>query len=217
MKKFIFISDFDGTMTERDFYHIVIDRYLGDAGKQLYHKWKAGEYKDVDFLGTVFQSMNRDENEIFQDILSIKLDEHIKEFVARVRLYGGEFLVLSAGTRYYIDILLQQYGMGEISVISNPGVYSNYGIHMSADRQSPFFSERYGVDKELVVKEYKKHYSKIYYAGDSEPDLKAALQADLIFAKGDLQVLLREKGCEFIPIASFKEIDEYLSDRMVSL
>ena len=32
-KKFAFISDFDGTLTHKDFYQMIIDEYLGEEGK----------------------------------------------------------------------------------------------------------------------------------------------------------------------------------------
>ena len=39
-KKFAFISDFDGTLTNKDFYKMIIDEYLGEEGKELYKAWR---------------------------------------------------------------------------------------------------------------------------------------------------------------------------------
>lgn len=40
MKNFAFISDFDGTFTEKDFYKIITDEYLKDECCEIYKDWK---------------------------------------------------------------------------------------------------------------------------------------------------------------------------------
>lgn len=209
-KKFVFVSDFDGTLTDKDFYQIIIDEYFKEEGMKLYKAWKNNEYKDIDFLGTIYKAINRNEQEILEDIFNIPLDVYAKEFIAKVKYSGGDFVVLSAGTSYYINKLLENKEIAGVEVISNEGYYENKGICLKVDTESPHYSEVYGVDKEKVVKSFKDTYEKVYFAGDSAPDLKAAMLADITFAKGKLQDLLRNVDCSFIPIENFKQIQEYL-------
>jgi 2-hydroxy-3-keto-5-methylthiopentenyl-1-phosphate phosphatase len=210
LKDFIFVSDFDGTLTERDFYHIVIDTCLGDWGVERYTRWKQGEMRDVDFLAAVFQSIDRDESEIMKLISNIKLDAYAGEFIKQIRASGGDFVVLSAGASYYIEKLFASHGIQDVQVIANTGGYRNRGIKMTPDDQSPFYSELYGIDKYLVVQSLRTKYQKIYYAGDSTPDLKAALAADIAFAKGELIELLKQNRRDFVPVRSFAEIKTHL-------
>lgn len=49
MKKWAFVSDFDGTISKQDFYWMVIDKYFPE-GRELFKKWKSGELKDIEFL-----------------------------------------------------------------------------------------------------------------------------------------------------------------------
>ena len=56
-KKFAFISDFDGTLTHKDFYQMIIDEYLGEEGKELYKAWRRNEYKDKDFLHKIYDRL----------------------------------------------------------------------------------------------------------------------------------------------------------------
>lgn len=211
LKEFIFISDFDGTMSERDFYHIIMDKYLGDRGRELYASWKADEMLDVEFLSTVFTSMNRTEEEIDEDILSIKLDEYISTFIEQIKVAGGDFLILSAGSNYYIERLLAFQGIHGIEIISNDGKYENKGITLiPPDKQHPFYSQRYGIDKAQVVQSLKQKYKKVYYAGDSGPDVNAALLADVAFAKGQLITLLQEKEVEYVPFEYFTQVEDVL-------
>lgn len=215
MNEFIFVSDFDGTLTEKDFYQIIIDKYSGNWGRELYTKWQNLEIKDIDFLGKIFESIKRNEEEIFQDILSIKLDSNVKNFIEKIQKSGGEFLVLSAGTSYYIDKLFEYHGIKDITIISNKGIYKDNGIKLMPDPNSPHYSERYGVDKSLVVRDLKSKYKKLYYAGDSQPDLEAALLADITFAKGRLINLIKETKHSSVPFESFGEIEKYLIEKGV--
>jgi len=58
----------------------------------------------------------------------------------------------------------------------------------------------------MVVEKLRKNYKKIFYAGDSGPDLKPALASDLIFAKGELVELLKKENKEFIEFDNFSEV-----------
>jgi 2-hydroxy-3-keto-5-methylthiopentenyl-1-phosphate phosphatase len=208
MDKFVFISDFDGTLTKEDFYLIVVEKFLKERGQQIIADWQQGKMNVREFLATVFRSINRSETEIFEAIKTIPLDRHAKTFIEWVRQHGGNFVILSAGTSYYIERLLEYKQIKGVQVISNRGYYEDGGIQLVADPDSPFYSETYGIDKSLVVKELKQKYSKVFFAGD----LKAALEADLVFATGHLQKLLQKKNHPFIAFESFTEINDYLAN-----
>ncbi len=210
MKKFIFISDFDGTLTSKDFYHIVMEECLPDHGEALYRKWRNDEIGVSEFLAGIFRAIDRDETEIDEVVAKIVIDSYLKEFVTRIHAAGGDFMILSAGTDYYIKRTLKNLGLSDIPVISNPGVYRERGIWVTPDQKSPYYSSIYGVDKALTVQEYLGKYQRVFYAGDSEPDLKAALLAEQIFARGELVGLLEQRQHPFIKFNSFKEIADNL-------
>ena len=93
-----------------------------------------------------------------------------------------------------------------MEIFSNKGEFKENGIHFVLDENSEFYSDIYGINKYKVVKKLKEKYDKVFYAGDSEPDLKPALIADVIFAKGGLVELLEKEDKEFIKFQSFSEI-----------
>lgn len=213
--EFVFVSDFDGTLTKKDFYQMMIDDYLGDAGQTLYKEWRQGLHLDKDFLGKIYSTINREEDEILKDILRIEWDESAHEFIQKVRKCGGEFIILSAGTSYYIERLLKEKGLSDVKVYSNPGIYKDKGIHLQIDKNSLYYSERYGIDKAKVVEDLKKQYTHVYYAGDSAPDILPCKIADMAFAKGSLQEMLRAENIDFIPIKSFKDVATILTEKGV--
>jgi len=102
MKKFAFVSDFDGTLSSKDFYHIIIEKYMGDEGKKLYNEWKKTKKINVEFLNIVFGSTNLSEKEIYEEIVQIPLDRYAKDFINKIKENNGDFYIVSAGTSYYI-------------------------------------------------------------------------------------------------------------------
>lgn len=213
LKKFAFVSDFDGTLTDKDFYHIIIDTYLQGWGRPFYEEWKKTKKINVEFLNKIFGSLEKTEEEILAEIHRIPLDEYAIKFIERVQKAGGEFYILSAGTSYYIDLLLSHRKIEGVKVISMPGVYKNGGIEIIPDKESPYFSEVFGVDKGKVVEDLKKEFEMVFFAGDSEPDLGAAIGANVTFAKSDLKKLLEKQQQEFISFENFGEVETYLQER----
>lgn len=213
MKKFAFVSDFDGTLTDRDFYHIVMDKYLKDWAWDYYDEWRRTRKINVDFLNKIFNSMDRSEEEILEDIINLPLDSYAIDFIKRVENCGGDFYILSAGTSYYIKKLLAHNNINSVTVISMDGVYKDRGIHILPDSKSEFYSELWGIDKAKVIQTLKQKYLKVYFSGDSEPDVGAAKAADCAFARNDLKELLRDRDIPFVPFNRFIEVEKYMLEQ----
>jgi len=206
MKDFAFISDFDGTLTKKDFYKILSEAYLKEEYLPLFKAWKNGEMKDREYLSYVFNNIKRSEKEILEDILNIPFDTFAKDFINQVKAAGGDFIVISAGTSYYIDRIFEKHNIKGVDVYSNKAIFKDNGIYFDLDENSEFYSDRYGIDKLIVVEKLKDKYKKIFYAGDSEPDVKPALACDMVFAKGELIDLLKKEKKEFIEFENFSEV-----------
>lgn len=213
MKKFAFVSDFDGTLSAKDFYHIIIDKYLGSAGREFYVEWKKTKKINVEFLNKIFGSVNLTEQELLDEILKIPFDDHAKDFINNVRKNSGDFYIVSAGTSYYIKILLEHLDLKDVQVISMEGVYSNGGIKIMPDSNSLYYSEVFGLNKRKVVESIKKKYEYIIFAGDSEPDFEAAKAADMVYARGELVELLTREKLNFKAFSDFKQIENDLKEK----
>lgn len=210
MKKFIFVSDFDGTMTQRDFYKILLDKYRAVIAGDPYGVWLNKEISDLEFLIRLFAGLDRDETQIQADMDSMKLDPYAPDFVRRVREAGGEFAIVSLGLDYYIDYVLDKAGI-EAELFSNRGRYAERSIQVTGALGSHYNSEWFGVDKEAVIQRLKQDYETVYFAGDGRIDIKAAQAADRVFAKAALQQHLTEAGTPFMAFNNFKDIAAVLS------
>ena len=144
--------------------------------------------------------------------MTISLDPFAEQFIKNIKKAGGDFIVVSAGTNYYIDKVFEKHKIKGVTVYSNKAVYKDKGIHFVLDKENEFYSDIYGIDKYLVVKDLKQKYKYIFYAGDSAPDLKAALISDTAFAKGKLVELLKENKKSFVEFDNFSQIWEHVKN-----
>lgn len=205
--KIVFASDFDGTISLRDFYWIIIDKYLGKDYIELYTRWQNKKMKDVDFLNMVFNNINKDYETVMKDIHSIPIDLNAIEFINWFVENIGDFYIISAGCKYYIDILMEKYNLaGKVNVIANPGYYKDGSIYMVPDTTKEYYSEVFGVDKGKAVEMIKRNSDFLFFAGDSRPDYYASKVADYVFAKHQLADILRGEGIPFYEFRDFKDI-----------
>lgn len=212
MNSFIFVSDFDGTLTKEDFYKIISNKYNPILGKQLETEWTNGNITVFEFLQKIFNSINITEEELMQDILSIQFDDYFKEFVTQIKNSGGDIIILSAGAKYYIDKLFQQKEVEDVKIISNPSVYKNGALYLIPDENSQFYCIESGIDKLAVVEDLVNKYNQVYYAGDGRPDFHAAKKANLIFARDVLEKMCIENCVDYIHFDSFINISNYLKE-----
>ncbi|MCO7175016.1 MtnX-like HAD-IB family phosphatase [Sporolactobacillus kofuensis] len=210
-KSFLFLSDFDGTLSDKDFFHVIIDRHFADQRDKLYDDWDKKVMTDLDYLSRLFKSIDRDQVGIDEDIDAVPFDPYAKKVIEHVKALGGAFVVISAGTDYYIKRIFEKQGITDVKIYSNPGVYENRGIQLKPDPNGSYYSELYGIDKQKLARDLMKEYNTVLFAGDSLPDLKAAMLADTIFAKGKLQNLLDQENKEYVAINSFKDVENYLA------
>lgn len=222
--KIAFATDFDNTLTRRDFYWILIDKYFGKSGCDLHAKWQSGGLKDVDYLNCVFNAIDRSEDEILRDIDEIPMDETAVEFIRDFAANTGDVFVVSGGIDYYIDVVLKKYGIADrVKVYANRGYYLDRALYLVPPADTPYYSPVYGIDKKKVVEDLKRDYGCVFFAGDSKPDLEAALLADKVFARRGtaLESLLAGRGVPFTPFDTFagvaQAVRESLGSSCVSL
>lgn len=157
--------------------------------------------------------MNLSKDELEKEILDLEIDPTFFEALQLIKQMGGHMIILSAGSEYYIKKIFHQHGLSNIPIYSSEGIYKERGLHIIPDIASDFYSPRYGIDKEKVVQHFRDKYDYIMYAGDSAPDYKASLLADLRFAKDELIPLYDKAGEKYIPMKSFEDVINYLNQK----
>jgi len=208
----VLVSDFDGTMTRRDFFKLAIEKLLPSDGPDFWGEYRAGQITHFEALRRYFAEIRCTEADVLAIVDQMELDPGLPQAVAELRQNGWKIIVTSAGCDWYIHRLLAQAGL-ELEVHANPGRFvPGMGLQMELPVGSPFLSPTLGVDKAHVVRHHLKQGRTVAFAGDGFPDEEAALlvPASLRFARSDLANVLKQKGEPFQPFDTWSQIVPFL-------
>lgn len=191
--KFIFFTDFDGTITTADSNDYMIDN-LGcgaaqreaDNGEVL-----AGRAHFRDMFYDMLDSVQTPFDECLRLLLAnIKLDPGFKDFYNWAQAHNVPIVILSGGMEPVIRALLDKMlGPGwDMQIVSNDVAPSAEGrsINEPGGWKIVFHDDSiHGHDKSLEIRKYSSLPSRpvMFYAGDGVSDLSAAKETDLLFAK----------------------------------
>lgn len=215
-KPFLFISDFDGTITKRDFYLIMIEKYLSwDYEKKVLARCKSGEITSFDYLNEIMGVVNQTEEQIQKDIDEIEIDEYVVSVMTKIIAAGGDFIVVSAGNSYYVEPSVKRLLGNDVAVYANNGYYKNGGLIMDRENKHPHFCNKFGIDKKKIVDKYKEQYETVIFAGDSSPDYRAGVASHIRFAKGLMKKYYDRDGVDYCSYDTFADIDAELMERGV--
>jgi 2-hydroxy-3-keto-5-methylthiopentenyl-1-phosphate phosphatase len=211
----VLVSDFDGTMTQHDFYKLAIEKLVPAGTPNFWDDYRAGTITHHEALRRYFGSIRASEAEILAVVDRMELDPQLYNSVAALRAAGWDVVVASAGCDWYIRRLLAAAGV-ELQVYSNPGQYENgRGLVMEMPRNSPFYSANLGVDKTEIVRSLLAEGIQVAFAGDGFPDADPArlVPEELRFARGDLATVLQREGLGFRTYKTWSEIAQNLLQR----
>jgi len=196
MKKKILVSDFDGTMTERDFFRVALS-HLPPLAAESWQRYEQGLSSHFDALAEIFSALKIDEQELDALLTAMQIESGLSDALDRLQSTGWSLVIASAGSTFYIERLLLRIGLKPL-IHANPGDFiPGQGLFMKAPYQSPFFTPETGIDKAAVVRYYLELGFAAAFAGDGRPDLAPALLVppERRFARGWLAEEL-DKRCE---------------------
>ena len=208
----VLISDFDGTLTQNDFYQVFRDRYLKGDASDYWTAYRTGQMTHFDALRNIFAAAAPGEEALWSLTSQMHLEPELKGCLNQLHEHGWKVEIVSAGCRWYIDRLLNQAGV-MLTVHANDGTVIDGRLVMDRPAGSPYFSTENGIDKAGVVRHYQTAGATIAFAGDGYPDLEAALLTDsgLRFARGDLAQALGERGEPFRPFSRWRDVAQALA------
>jgi 2,3-diketo-5-methylthio-1-phosphopentane phosphatase len=214
-KNRVLISDFDGTISKKDFFWYVIDLLLAKEDISPWNDYLEKKISHIEALSRIFRKIRLGEEEFFNFILSLPIEECFVETVHYCHENNIGFYIISAGADFYIKYILQHLKVDNmVKLISNESIYKPESglIINKPDKSREFYSENYGVNKKLAVETIKKNYDFAIYAGDGRPDFEAAKAADKVFAKDALLELCQANGVQSSKFDNYCEILEYLKN-----
>jgi 2,3-diketo-5-methylthio-1-phosphopentane phosphatase len=203
----ILVSDFDGTISARDFYGLVREHLVPPDAPDHWAAYRAGTLSHFDALNAYFASARPDAGTLERLVDHMDVDPELAPSVAALRAAGWEVVVVSNGSRWYIDRLLCHAGV-ELVVHSNPGVVESGRLRMLAPSDSPFFDPEVGIRKAAVVRHFLDLGHTVAFCGDGHPDVEPALLVPpgRRFARADLAADLAALGHPFRPFNRWSEV-----------
>lgn len=208
----ILVSDFDGTMTARDFYRVAQECLVPAGTPDYWEEYLAGRITHFEALRRIFTHIRGDEAQVLATTEAMGLDPTLPAAIHALEAAGWEIVIASAGCRWYIDYLLRRAGIA-VTLHANPGSYDPArGVRMEPPLDSPFYHPGTGIDKEAVVRDALARSACVAFAGDGRPDLPAALLVPPArrFARGWLAETLAEDDIPFQHFAHWSAIATHL-------
>lgn len=192
------VTDFDGTLTRTDFYELAVARCLAPDTPDYWAEYAAGRITHFEAMAGIYRHIQWSEARVREGILpAMDLDPNLPAAVARLEARGWDVIIVSNGSLWYIDILLDAMGLGHLNRHGNPGRFvDGQGLLLGLPTESPFFDRQHGVDKSAVVKNALERYQHVAFAGNGPPDLAPSLlvTGKLRFARTWLAAALKERG-----------------------
>lgn len=211
----LLVTDFDGTMTDVEFYQLALERYTPSETQYVWERYLRKELTVFETLQGIFSAIKASPAELTAALDDLKFDPGAAAAIGRLREAGWDVVVASAGCAWYIERVLKKAGI-EATVHASPGEFAESGgLEMRVASASPYLSASAGIDKAAIVREARENYQAVAFAGDSPNDLEAArlVDDDLRFAKSMLAERLEREGKAFHPYGRWSEIANALMAR----
>ena len=208
MKDIIVLSDFDGTITNKDGLYSFIEAYAKDGWQDIEQDWVDGKISSKECLIEEFKLVpDLSEELIASFVKTISIDEDFKDFYIKLSEKNVDFCIVSDGIDYFIRKILQNYGLNDLRIISNHGDFRGEFFEITFPNDFAECKNNAGVCKCKVLSDLKKEYKKVVYIGDGVSDFCVADKADVLYAKKRLLKYCEEKGVAFIPYNTFNDIN----------
>ncbi len=207
------VSDFDGTISDDDFFNYVCHQYLGQEALIPWQEYLQGKKTHFEALKEIFSSLRVNQKEFDEFICQIPIDEYFFKTAAFCRQKEIPVYICSAGCDYYIQKRLgDKIKNLNLKLITNHGVYnSQTGLIITPlPLNSPFYDPDTGVNKASIVHYLQLQGYKVVYCGDGKPDIPAAIQANIVFARKTLLSQCKQLKIPIMQLENFNQVYHFL-------
>ena len=210
----ILVTDFDGTLTNRDYFELILERYSPPEAQVVWDDFKAGRLTHFEAIAGVFAALPGDHAGAEALVRDLEPSPGLGASVRHLQNAGWELQIASAGCAWYIERFLAWQGI-EAEVHACPGEFvAGSGLVMRHLTDSPFASGTHGIDKPAVVRAALARDPVVAVAGDSGTDHDGMLlvPAGRRFARRWLAEDLRAEDEGFHSFEHWPEIVDILLD-----
>lgn len=212
--KIAVFTDFDGTISRRDVGYSIFHHFSGGRNDELLPDWKAGRLSTRDCLLAEAAMVKAEAREIYEFIDQFEIDPGFKEFVNQCDVNDVPMFVSSDGLDFYITRILARYDLSHLDVVANVGRPENGTISIEfphTNHSCPSCGICKGERIQRFREKSKGEY-KIIFVGDGYSDACATREADVIFAKKDLEEYCLHRKIPYFKYDTFFDVSRQLVD-----
>ncbi|MCL2571707.1 MAG: MtnX-like HAD-IB family phosphatase [Defluviitaleaceae bacterium] len=217
MKNIAFVTDFDGTITDDDFFQYVKDAFLDDSALEPWERYLEDKLFHFDALKEMYGALKVKEDKLVALIKNVKVDEWVIPTLDLLYRAGIPIYIASAGCDYYINLLLgKEIKKYNIKLITNPSHYAQDG-NLVMERppvDCPYYDEKVGISKKKIVEHLHEAKKYVVFAGDGPPDIEPARISEAVFAKKMLLDKCIAEGIETLKFDSFNDIYSFFEKEL---
>jgi 2,3-diketo-5-methylthio-1-phosphopentane phosphatase len=200
--------DFDGTVSTRDVGTYLLERAGAPEWWELHEQYERGEIGSRECIYDQWALVKGDESMLRSLAGEVKLDPGFEPLVDALHERGSEVTVVSDGFGFYVHDACERSGA---AVLTNAVDFATGELLFPhEDRCCPCSS--CGVCKQAPIKDAKYRGQTTVLVGDGASDRKAALIADVVFAKDALAVWCATFGVPAVPFATLHDVHRALID-----
>ncbi len=204
-------SDFDGTIAHPDTINLLAETYGGvefrrNIGRQI----ASGEISLRDGIAAEVATIRGSLGQVLDFLRrKVEIDPSFPPFAHWCRRRDIPLTILSAGIKDVIEQLLAPFGLDHLHLLANPLEIVDHRWTLRFLDDTPW-----GHDKAAALVQARAAGYATAFLGDGLSDLRAANQADLVFARGKLADLCRQKQLPYVPLEDFSEVGATITRRL---
>ncbi len=207
-------TDFDGTISTKDVGASLFNYFSNKKNRGTVQLWVEQKISSRECLQRECSYISASRQEMLAAVERIDIQPGFREFVDLARSLKAPLHIVSDGLDFYIEAFLARAGLEGLDIHANRAHFINGSMYASF----PYFANGCGFCgccKGERIAALRQEGELTIFIGDGFSDRCALGAADIIFARGDLATLCREKSVDCLPFTDFFAVAEHIEKELL--
>lgn len=207
--------DFDGTISRRDVGYHMFHHFSDGRNDELVDDWKDGTMSNRDILLAEAEMVRATPGEFYAHVDTYDIDTTFVEFSSACHSRGIPVTIVSEGLDLYIKRILKRFDLDHIPVICNQGFLENGGMRIAFPHTNRHCVTCGSCKGERIAEIRQELGGDItaVFVGDGYSDACAAAEADVLFAKKDLERYCLSRNITYNAYRTFQDVTRLLIEQ----
>jgi len=194
--------DFDGTVTTVDSGVYLLERFAAPEWRVIDEQFRRGEIGSRVCLLDEWELLPADESTLRTAVREVGIDPDAAPLVDDLRAAGAHVVIVSDGFGFYATEVADRLG---VPVLTNAVDWASGRLEFPHEDRCCACSSC-GVCKQAPIKDARRAGRTTVLVGDGASDYKAALLADVVFAKGALAAWCARHAIPYVPFMTLADV-----------